>query len=198
MHFTSVSCVQCYLSDDVTKRHNKWPQLQRTTRYCRKCIAIFFWVYSDHNPFPSPSMLPEGLLCLSGVLWQSRKLKLRKTSSLPFLAFINPKLINFPGYHWDKELKGVYLQEQKERSREVLPTNQEATGGIEFLGKQAPVGSQPQKRFWASCVVSKLRATVLYHNDCNQRDMRDPSFPLNFKQKCLRFLKNLERSHSSI
>lgn len=107
MHFTSVSCVQCYLSDDMTKTHNKRPQLQRTTRYCRKCIAIFSWECSDYNPFPNPSMLPEGLLCLRGVLCQSRKLTLLETSSLPLLAFINPKLI--------KKFSRVSLRQRTER-----------------------------------------------------------------------------------
>lgn len=60
------------------KRHKKWLQLQRTTLYCRKCIAIFSWVCSDYSPFPNISMLPEGLLCLRGVLWQSRKLSFWK------------------------------------------------------------------------------------------------------------------------
>ena len=96
----------------------------------------------------SPCFL-EGLLCLRGVSWQSRKQKLLEARSGALLAFVRAWI--------DETFLGVLdtrgegsLQGQQERSRHS-PPDQEADGCVEFLHliRSQELGSQPQQRFWA-------------------------------------------------
>lgn len=186
MHFTSVSCVQCYLSDDVTKGTTNGPNCKEQPAIAGNVLRYSFESVLTTIPFPAPPCFKRDSFA-SVSLWQSRNLKLRETSSLPFLAFINPKLINFPGYPWDKNWK-VYLQEQKERSRGT-PHQPGSNWRYWVLGKtgtcRVSAWKDSEPHVWSQNSEPPYYITMI----ATKRDMRDPSFPLNFKQKCLQILK---------
>lgn len=74
------------------------------------------------DPFPDNSLLPEGFLCLRGVLWQSRKLKLLEVSSLSLLAFVKGWIDEdiFLGVLDTKDWKGCIFKGKK-REAEISP-----------------------------------------------------------------------------
>lgn len=198
MHFTSVFHVQCYLSDDVTKGTTNGPN-------CKEQPAIAGNVLWYSLSLSWPQSLSQPLHASRGTplpQWsfvvKSRNLKLRETSSLPFLAFINPKLINFPGYPWDKELKGVYLQEQKGEKQRGTPHQPGSNWRYWVLGKTGTCRVSASEKDSEPHVWSQNSEPPYHITMIATKGIWETLPSPKFQTKVSQILKNLERSHSSI